>query len=443
MDSPLNLSTIANVMALGDLHDLQKGNRALTMLLQLPNFSGGPTTLRFDRWIKLFDNIVAMSNWTDDETVNMLITKLTGPAHDMLQNILDSVTKDYQEIKKLLHERFHGNENQDYFQAQLEEIERQPGENIIAYGFRLKNIFEHGYPKNKQPTKAEEATRLQMLRQKFLSGLDLKLKNKVRYKEFKDYEELVRETDKYTRRLEAEKEEGSKREFVNAITTAKASSDSQLIWTAIEKQNETINAITTGSRMNLQANEIIGPPIVVDDINQQVAVALSNLLRTAQLPPLQGNTRSQLAPTIEQSAQRQPAGYQQRPESAFYQQRPQGQFYQPRQPGPYYQPRQAYPAFQNQFRPPAQLRPIQSTQDYRSQPRPPLSSITCYLCGNKGHYRNECWQREVVYPQAPAVADERQRMLTCYTCGTAGHRSTTCPNKGANIPGPGLRQGNA
>ena len=80
---------------------------------------------------------------------------------------LNSVTKDNQEIKQLLHVRFHGNENQDYFQAQLEEVERQPGENIIAYGFRLKNIFEHGYRKNKLPSKAEEATRLQMLRQKF------------------------------------------------------------------------------------------------------------------------------------------------------------------------------------------------------------------------------------------------------------------------------------
>ncbi len=92
-------------MALGDLNDLQKGNRALTMPLQLPNFSGGPTSIRFDIWIKLFDNIVAMSNWTDDEMVNMLITKLTGPAHEMLQNILDSVTKDYQEIKKIITRR--------------------------------------------------------------------------------------------------------------------------------------------------------------------------------------------------------------------------------------------------------------------------------------------------------------------------------------------------
>jgi hypothetical protein len=427
MDSPINLSTIANVMALGDLNDLQKGNRALTMLLQLPNFSGGPTSIRFDRWIKLFDNIVAMSNWTDDETVNMLITKLTGPAHEMLQNILDSVTKDYQEIKKLLHERFHGNENQDYFQAQLEEVERQPGENIIAYGFRLKNIFEHGYPKNKLPSKAEEATRLQMLRQKFLSGLDLKLKNKVRYKEFKDYEDLVRETDKYNRRLEAEKEESSKKEFVNAITTAKSSSDTQLIWTAIEKQNEVINAITTGSRIVPQINESVAPPAVglQDDITQKVAIALSNLLQTAQLPPIRGNPRPQVAPQIGQSANFQPR---------FHQQRPQG---------PPYQQRQAYPSYRNQYGQPTQPRQILPQQANYPADRPPRSSITCYMCGNKGHYRSECGQRQVGYAQVPAATDERQRMLTCYTCGVVGHRSNTCPNKGANIPALALRQGNA
>jgi hypothetical protein len=78
IDSPITLSSIANVMVLGDLHDLQKGNRALTMLIQLPSFGSSPWTMRFDRWIKLFDNIVAMSDWTSDETVNMLVTKLTG-----------------------------------------------------------------------------------------------------------------------------------------------------------------------------------------------------------------------------------------------------------------------------------------------------------------------------------------------------------------------------
>ena len=56
--------------------------------------------------------------------------------------------------------------------------------NKSIIGFRLKNLFEHGSPKTASPTRAEEATRL--LRQKFLTGLDGPLKNKVRYKEFKD-----------------------------------------------------------------------------------------------------------------------------------------------------------------------------------------------------------------------------------------------------------------
>ena len=90
----------------------------------------------------------------------------------ILQNILESVTKEYVVINKLLQERFHRKENKDYFQAQLEEIKRQPGENIIAYGFRLKNIFVRGYLKIACPTQAEEATRLEMLQQKFLTGLD-------------------------------------------------------------------------------------------------------------------------------------------------------------------------------------------------------------------------------------------------------------------------------
>ena len=171
--------------------------------------------MRFDRWIKLFDNIVAMSNWTDDKIVNILVTKVTGAAIKMVQNILDSVTKEYAEIKKLLQERFHGNEDQDYFQSQLEEVKRKPGENVLEYGFRLKNVFERGYPKQ-----TEENTRFAMLRHKFLSGLDIPLKNKVRYKKFKHYEELLHETDKYDRRIESENEENNRQVSVDAVTAS-------------------------------------------------------------------------------------------------------------------------------------------------------------------------------------------------------------------------------
>ncbi|KAI9552210.1 hypothetical protein GHT06_022553 [Daphnia sinensis] len=158
------------------------------MLIQLQNFTGGPST-RFDRWIKLFENVVAMSNWNEKEKMNMLVTKMAGPAHDILQNILESVTQDYKEVKRLLQERFHGNENQDFFQNQLEEVKRHPGEAILDYGFRLKK-FSNRIPKGEEETKTDETTRLQMLRQKFLQGLDKTLRNKMGKKKKKTRENL-------------------------------------------------------------------------------------------------------------------------------------------------------------------------------------------------------------------------------------------------------------
>ncbi|KAK4003252.1 hypothetical protein OUZ56_005027 [Daphnia magna] len=202
---PLQYSLVTNVIPIGDLQELQKGQRAQTMLIQLQNFTGGPST-RFDRWIKLFENIVAMSNWNEKEKMNMLVTKMAGSAHDILQNILESVTQDYKEVKRLLQERFHGNENQDFFQTQLEEVKRHPGEAILDY------------------------------------GLDKTLRNKVRYKPFTTYEALVAETNKYALRLDGEKEEKDKREFINAVENNSTSIE---ILKAIEKLPETINALAT------------------------------------------------------------------------------------------------------------------------------------------------------------------------------------------------------
>jgi len=388
--------------------------------------------MRFDRWIKLFDNIVAMSNWTDDEIVNMLVTKLTGAANEMLQNILDSVTKEYSEIKKLLQERFHGKENKDYFQAQLEEIKRQPGENIINYGFRLKNIFEHGYPKTACTTQAEEATRLEMLRQKFLTGLDGPLKNKVRYKEFKDYEELVRETDKYDNRLQAEKEESSKREFVNAVTSTVSPSDSQLLWAAIDnirnKQSETVGAIASSSRPTVGEAE---PPISSSGFDMlakrldEVIKALNNARQPVQRPPKQPatSTQSAAAPPIQVA-------------------------YQPNFQGPpFHPPPQHRPTFNHIYRPPTYATPPQQAQAFRPQTRPPAPSVTCNFCGHKGHYESHCRKKEAAraaaMSRAPHAEGERDRMITCHTCGVVGHLSTTCPNGGSNIPGPLNGQGNA
>ncbi|KAK4007052.1 hypothetical protein OUZ56_012207 [Daphnia magna] len=66
-----------------------KGREAITILNQLQNFSGSPT-VRFDRWIKLFDNVVSMSNWDNAEIISMRSTKMSGEAYDLPHNILES-----------------------------------------------------------------------------------------------------------------------------------------------------------------------------------------------------------------------------------------------------------------------------------------------------------------------------------------------------------------
>ncbi len=58
------------------------------MLNQIQKYSGSPA-VRFDRCIKLFDNVVAMSKWNNADIVNMLSTKMSGEAYDLLQNKIE------------------------------------------------------------------------------------------------------------------------------------------------------------------------------------------------------------------------------------------------------------------------------------------------------------------------------------------------------------------
>ena len=173
------ISLATSPLAGADLVGFQNGQRALTMLLQVPTFSGGPST-RFDRWIKQFDNVAINSNWSDSETVSMLLTKMSDKVYDIVQNILESQSQTYKTLKVILHERFHGNETTDYYQKKFDKCDRKPGESVLDFAFRLKTIFLRAYPPNAMESAGETATRSKFLRQKFLQGLETELRSKVR-----------------------------------------------------------------------------------------------------------------------------------------------------------------------------------------------------------------------------------------------------------------------
>ncbi len=425
----------------GDFSDYQKGQRALTMLLQLPSFSGSPVT-RFDRWIKLFENVVAMSNWNEEEKVNMLITKMTDKAHDILQNIMESYTENYDEIKHILHERFHGNETEDFYQKKFDSVERKPQETILDYAFRLKTIFQRAYPAKKGDSEEEEATRLQFLRLKFLQGLEPSLRNKIRHKPIKNFEELVAETQKYSIRMDADKDEKDKREFVNAVSNPCRPTDSpeikQLV-AAIEKQNDTVNAIASNLKNSNRPTEMPenNKPEANDHLQKLTEAMVNFLNSTAQNQnsqrkhydkPTQNNFPYTNRPNAPNRSFRSAQNSQNRPNFSGN--------YQPNR----YQS-QNRPNFQPNFTnfPSNQHRPT-TFSSQQTNPRPALPVLICNYCGFRGHTQENCrkLQHNMLESGKPPI---------CYNCRGIGHMSRDCsapPNQNRpNIPGPQQTQGNA
>lgn len=365
--------------------DLHKGQRALTLLLQIPTFSGSPA-LRFDRWIKQFENVVNMSNWTDDEKVNMLTTKMTDKAYDIVQNILESNTTTYDDLKQLLHDRFHGNETEDYYQKKFDKCERKPLESVLDFAFRLKTIFNRAYPPRPNETINEKAAKLLFLRQKFLQGLEINLRNKIKYKNLQTFEDLVKEAQKYAIRLDADKDEKDKREFINAIETSNLK-DSTEIKTII---TETVNAVASSFKPN-------------DNLNK----------------PTDGNEK------------RNQPYYN----SNSY--RGRGQKFSHQNFRPNYQPNSFRPRNPNNF----SRTPNHFRQPFNAQNSSRPSIVYCGYCGYPGHNQGNCNTLRRHQSQTTEIP------TTCSNCNEKGHYALMCRkvthHDRVNIPNQQSSTGNA
>ena len=189
----------------------------MRMIENLPNFSGGPGQ-RFDDWISKFERICTFTDWTAGDMAQILVTKMTDLAYDVIQDVLEQDVRTYSDLKDKLIERFHGNETTEYYQEKFDKCVRKTGETIPNFAFRLKKLFKRAFPVEEPVSDDVQKQNDALLRRQFLKGLDPSLRAKVRYKTLETFQELVTETNIQDIRKQQEDEEKDRHQFINAVT---------------------------------------------------------------------------------------------------------------------------------------------------------------------------------------------------------------------------------
>ena len=136
-----------------------------------------------------------------------------GLAAEALDDYVRAGKKTYTQIKSCLMGRFHGHETRLMYSSEYKSCRMQPSELPIEYACRLKKLFYLAFPlteENKASTdtmnKLEE-----VLKGKFVEGLPLEIRHKVRDKTFKTFDELVKFTGRKASNFEDEKKDKEER----------------------------------------------------------------------------------------------------------------------------------------------------------------------------------------------------------------------------------------
>ncbi|XP_045032623.1 uncharacterized protein LOC123474473 [Daphnia magna] len=372
-----------------DLDDFQNNQHTFSRLQLLPSFTGSPIT-RFDSWLESFESIVDGSGWSEGKTIQMLRAKLTDRAFSVIQAILKEHPHDYESIKEALLDHFHGDENE---------------------------IFKRAYPVGHS-----EKSFAVILMQKFIEGLDSKLQTKVKYKEFKDFNELVAATRVYALRLEALETDREKQEFIRSIDGSQDTSSAELkeIKQMIIDQKEAVNKAVANIRHGDK------PVVEKKTESEEIKDVLNELMQTVKKLQLNKNDVSYPA----NAAYRKQVSFQTPTVNQYSNGRP----FPPRFPN-----NSGNRQFSNTQNRPTNATPSFPRSSNDTNNRPTQLSIICNFCGYRGHIQADCrsYQRQRLEQAQPPI---------CYSCRDIGHKSNNCPKfrstNRPNIPGSPQNQGN-
>ena len=188
------------------------------LLAQVPNYSGSRSH-RFDDWILNLDSPFFTLEWPDEDKIVFLYSKLRGTARYFFESFTERYpvsAKNYENVKKALHDRFHSNKSTNWYFQEWEDAIRNQGEPIFDYADRLEQLLNNAMPvRNELVNDGVKEQRDMLLKHKFIKGLPSPLKLQIQYRDFATFEELVKLTNEYANISDHKKSQNI--QFVDAI----------------------------------------------------------------------------------------------------------------------------------------------------------------------------------------------------------------------------------
>ena len=381
---PVNPPNVANYQAV---------KQSLMLLSNVPEFWNNQT-YRFDQWILLFGGAIAYAGLNDDQKLLMLSQKMRGSAVDVLSQIR-MTTADYNVVRDRLHQRFPAEETQAYFVSEFQSARRRPGESVSDFGYRLRSLFERGYPPDIQlANNANElGIRLTVLSSQFLAGLEPELSFKLKYTpNLNTYDDLVAEAQEQDARLRERRRLLEKREFVSAVG-----------------EGAGVSAALAAISDNLSKLHVQQAVPAKDSLSEVVAVMAEEITKLKQernQPVAPCSTQENLNESLIAAITKFTESQQE----------------QPRAPSkPHGNSRNNYKGRRN---------------DKQRRFSGNNANDQCNFCGRFGHTLDRCFIKK-------RINSPNNSPLTCGTCNQTGHYSLICPSRTrSNIPGQRQSQGN-
>ena len=204
----------------------------------------GSTPLR--DYLKTFERIAVINNWSEAQKCDALATHLTGPAQQVYTDAPEEVGYSYELLVAELQAVFEPTGQAEYFQAQLMTRRRKTEEGWPQLGQAVKRLVRQAYPE------ADQRTQDRLAREAFIDAIDDKeLRSRVRDKEPETLHRAVQaavRSEAYQKVDQAKEERTKHKRSVRQVTFQGNTKEETNIREVMEEMKQAVNQLSQTDR---------------------------------------------------------------------------------------------------------------------------------------------------------------------------------------------------